>query len=93
MLRYRLPDCKEENSSWNGVLDDAAYHPQALGGSEHGPSDVLGCFYHLLEGLAFVDGAIPVPGRDATSQEALDVAVVVFGENPGAAWRTQGGMP
>jgi hypothetical protein len=39
--------------------------------------------YRLLEGLAAMDGAIPVPGHDATGQNALDGATVVFGEDPG----------
>jgi hypothetical protein len=34
--------------------------------------------YHKLEGLAVKDRAIPVPGRDAADQDALDSAVVVF---------------
>ena len=34
------------------------------------------------ENRAVVDRAILVPGRDATGQDALDGAVVVFGEDP-----------
>ena len=41
-----------------------------------------GLLHHLLEGIAVVDGAIPSPGRDATGQDALDGAAVVFGEDP-----------
>ena len=45
--------------------------------------DVLGHFHQPLEDLAVVDGAIPVPGCDATDQDALDGAAVLFGEDPG----------
>ena len=31
-----------------------------------------------------MDEAIPVPGRDATGQDALDGVAVVFGEQPAA---------
>ena len=48
-----------------------------------GPSDILGSLHLLLEALAVVDGAIPITGRDATGQAALDGTVVVFGEVPG----------
>ena len=52
---------------------------------KHSPSDVLGRLHHPLKGLAIVDGAIPVPGHDTTGQDALEGALVVFGENPGMA--------
>jgi hypothetical protein len=45
-----------------------------LDGWEHGPSDVLGCLH--LEGLEVV--AIPIPGHNATGQDALAGAAVVF---------------
>jgi hypothetical protein len=72
-----------------GVLDDAAGLSQApfqvdvSDRWEHGPSDELGCIYYPLEGLVVVNGAILVPGRDVTGQDALDYAVEVFGEDPG----------
>ena len=50
---------------------------------EHGPSDVLGRLHHPLKGLADVDGAISLQGHDATGQDALDGAVVLFGVDPG----------
>ena len=49
-------------------------------GGEHDPSDVLGHLHHPLEALADVDRAMSVPGCDATAQDALDGAAVVFGE-------------
>ena len=70
-------------------LEDAAGIPQApfrvdvLDGWEHGPSDVLGCLHHTMEGLEVVNIEIPISGRDATGQDSLDGAVVVFGEDPG----------
>ena len=72
-----------------GVLDDAAGLPRAqlqvdvLDGWEHGPGDVLGHLHHPLEGLAVIDRAIPIPGCAAKGQDALDCAVVVFGEDQG----------
>uniref|UniRef100_A0A4W5L2I0 Centrosomal protein 170Ab n=1 Tax=Hucho hucho TaxID=62062 RepID=A0A4W5L2I0_9TELE len=69
------------------VLDDAVGLPQApfpvdvLDGWEHGPSDVLGQLHHPLEGLAFIDRAIPVPGCDANGQDALNGAREVPGKN------------
>jgi hypothetical protein len=94
MLRYSLLDCKGVNSTWLGgvgslmmpVIPQAPFKVDVLDGWEHGPSDVLGPLHHLLEGLAAVDRAIPVPGCDATGQDALDGAAVVFGENPGRCW-------
>jgi hypothetical protein len=72
------------------VLDDAVWLHQApsrvdvLDGWKHGPSDLLGRLHHLLECLAVVDGAIPVPGCDATGQDALDGAAIGFKEDPGS---------
>ena len=72
-----------------GVLDDAACLPQALfrvyvlDEWKHGPSNILGCLYHSLEGLVVMQGAIPIKGCDATCEDALDGATVVFGEDPG----------
>ena len=66
--------------------DDDAELPQApfqvnvLHECKPCPSDVLGHLHHPLECLVVVYGAIPTPGRDATGQDALDGAVVVFGE-------------
>ena len=71
-----------------GDPDDAACPPQApfrvdgLDGWKHGHSEVLGHLRHLLEGLAVLDDAIPVPGHDATGQDAQNGAAVVFGEDP-----------
>ena len=48
-----------------------------------GVNTVLGRLHHQLEGLAVVDEGIPIPGSDATGQDALDGAAVVFGEDPG----------
>jgi hypothetical protein len=48
-----------------GLLQ-ALFRENFLNRWEHGPSDVLGLLNHLLEGLAGVDGPIPIPGRDAT---------------------------
>jgi hypothetical protein len=39
---------------------------------------LLGRLHHLLEGLAVVDVAISVAGRDATGQDTGDKAVVAF---------------
>jgi hypothetical protein len=72
-----------------GVLDNAAgllqavFQVDVLDGWEHNPSYVLGCLHHPLKSLADVDRGIPVPGRDATGQDALNGAVVVFGEDLG----------
>ena len=57
------------------VFDDAAHLSQALfrvdalDGWEHGPSDVLGCLHHPLEGFAVMDGEIPVGGPDTTGED------------------------
>ena len=72
-----------------GVLDDAVGLPQApfqvdvLNGWGHSPSDVLGRPHHSLKGLAVMYSAISIPGHDATDLDALDGAVVVFGEDLG----------
>ena len=50
-----------------------------------GNTATLGRLHYLLEDLVFVDGAISVPGRDATGQDTLDGAAVVLGEYPGVA--------
>ena len=63
-------------------LPHVPFRVNNLDGWEHGPSDALGCLHHMLEGLAGVDGAILIPGRDGTGQDALNGAVVVFGEVP-----------
>ena len=71
------------------VLDDAvglsqeSFQVDVLDGWEHGPSDVLGRLHRPLVGRVVVDGAIPVPGCDATGRDALNGAVVAFGEDPG----------
>jgi hypothetical protein len=52
-------------------------------GGNIAPSDVLGRLHHPVEGLAVVEGAIPVPGPDSTGQDALDGSAVVFGVDPG----------
>lgn len=54
-----------------------------LYGGEHGSSDVLGRLHPPLKGLAVVNGAVSVPSRDAAGQDAVDVAAVELGEDPG----------
>ena len=90
-----MPDSKREQlvAGVCGDLDYAACLPRApfrvevLNGWEHGPSDALGHLHHPLESLEVGDGAIPILGHDATSQDALDGAAVVFGEDP--AWHAE----
>ena len=65
-------------SGVGGVFSDAESPGHAppgvnvLQGWKGRPDGALGQMYHLLQGFLVLYGTVPVPGGDASSQDALD---------------------
>ncbi len=79
MLWYRLPDGSSEKSSWLGWQESlmifraflTSLGVDVLEGGKLTSDDVLGHLNYSMHCFPVESGAVPVPGSDAASQDAL----------------------